>query len=79
MTPLVEVDGLEKSFGELRVLRGVSFRVDEGDALGVLGPSGCGHHRADHHVLQFAPPAAVASAGEVGRRRDAAVAGRSEA
>lgn len=42
MISLVDVDGLEKSFGDLRVLGHVSFRVDEGETVGVLGPSGCG-------------------------------------
>ncbi|MEN6368452.1 MAG: ABC transporter ATP-binding protein [Thermotogota bacterium] len=42
MIPLVDVDGLEKSFGDLRVLGRVSFRVDEGEIVGILGPSGCG-------------------------------------
>ncbi len=42
MIPLVDVDALEKSFGDLRVLGRVSFRVDEGEIVGILGPSGCG-------------------------------------
>jgi ABC-type Fe3+/spermidine/putrescine transport system ATPase subunit len=33
---------VEKSFGETRVLSGVSFRVTPGEIVAVIGPSGCG-------------------------------------
>lgn len=39
---LVEVAGLEKSFGERQVLRGVDLTVDSGTATVLLGPSGSG-------------------------------------
>ncbi|MCY3872951.1 MAG: ABC transporter ATP-binding protein [Rhodobacteraceae bacterium] len=43
---LLEVDDLRVSFsarhGEVAALDGVSFRVDEGETLGVVGESGCG-------------------------------------
>jgi putative hydroxymethylpyrimidine transport system ATP-binding protein len=42
VSPCVDVDDLRKSFGDLLVLDGVSFRIDEGEAVGILGPSGCG-------------------------------------
>jgi L-cystine transport system ATP-binding protein len=41
-TPLVEVHGLEKSFGDQRVLRGVEFSAAPGTATALLGPSGSG-------------------------------------
>jgi len=40
--PVVEVRGLSKSFGPLRVLHGVSLTVSAGRTLCVLGPSGSG-------------------------------------
>jgi len=40
--PLLEVDRLSKSYGDLPVLRDVAFHVDEGESLAILGPSGCG-------------------------------------
>ena len=41
-TALVEVTGLEKSFGDHPVLRGVDFTVERGTATVLLGPSGSG-------------------------------------
>jgi ABC-2 type transport system ATP-binding protein len=39
---VLEVDGLSKSFGERRALRGVSLEVRAGELLAVLGPNGAG-------------------------------------
>jgi cystine transport system ATP-binding protein len=41
-TSLVEVAGLEKSFGDQPVLRGVDLTVEAGTATVLLGPSGSG-------------------------------------
>jgi ABC-type polar amino acid transport system ATPase subunit len=40
--PMIEVKGLHKSFGDIEVLKTLSFEVDKGDAVVVLGPSGSG-------------------------------------
>jgi len=40
--PLLEVRGLCKDYGDLPVLRDVTFHVDERESFAVLGPSGCG-------------------------------------
>jgi ABC-type polar amino acid transport system ATPase subunit len=40
--PMIEVKQLEKSFGALEVLKGVSFEVEKGEVVVVLGPSGSG-------------------------------------
>jgi len=39
---LLEGEGLVKRYGQLTVLDGVRFRVDAGDAVGVVGPNGAG-------------------------------------
>ena len=40
--PMIEVKELRKSYGDLEVLKGVTFGVEKGDAVVVLGPSGSG-------------------------------------
>ncbi|MEV4104331.1 ABC transporter ATP-binding protein [Nonomuraea sp. NPDC049649] len=39
---VIEVNGLRKSYGDLKVLDGVSFSVAEGEIFGILGPNGTG-------------------------------------
>ncbi|MFE1877943.1 ATP-binding cassette domain-containing protein [Streptomyces sp. NPDC059496] len=38
----ISVEGLTKRFGKTEALRGVSFTVDTGSVVGVLGPDGAG-------------------------------------
>ncbi len=42
MAHLLEVHGISKRFGGLRVIEEFSFDVIEGDALGIVGPNGAG-------------------------------------
>lgn len=39
---VIEIRGLKKSFGDLEVLRGVDFAVEEGERIVIIGGSGCG-------------------------------------
>jgi sodium transport system ATP-binding protein len=39
---MIKVDGLHKSFGAVRALRGVSFDAPDGTITGLLGPNGAG-------------------------------------
>ena len=39
---VLEVKNLSKSFGDLQVLRDISFNVEEGQVVSVIGPSGSG-------------------------------------
>jgi ABC-2 type transport system ATP-binding protein len=41
-TPAIEVNGLVKSFGEVRALDGVDLLAPQGQVLGLLGPNGAG-------------------------------------
>ncbi|AET67014.1 oligopeptide/dipeptide ABC transporter, ATP-binding protein [Desulfosporosinus orientis DSM 765] len=56
---LLEVDNLSTSFftyaGEVRAVSGVSFHVDEGEALGIVGESGCGKSVTVQSVMRLIP------------------------
>ena len=42
MTMLLEADELSHSFGDNRVLDHISFQIEKGKVIGLLGPSGAG-------------------------------------
>ena len=39
---LIKVEGLQKSFGEVEVLKGVDLEIKKGEVVVIIGPSGCG-------------------------------------
>ena len=39
MTTAMEITDVHKSFGKQKVLDGLSLRVEEGEIVGLLGPS----------------------------------------
>lgn len=39
---MLEVDGLVAGYGDIRVLDGISFSVDDGEKIAVVGVNGCG-------------------------------------
>jgi ABC-2 type transport system ATP-binding protein len=42
MAPIIEVKGLEKSFGDFKAVKGISFDVAKGERFAFLGPNGAG-------------------------------------
>ena len=42
MSSAIEVSGLAKNFGEVKALNGISFEVEKGTVVGLLGPNGSG-------------------------------------
>ena len=42
MPEIITVENLKKSFGNLDVIKGISFSVQKGEVLGIIGPSGSG-------------------------------------
>ncbi len=46
MSPIVKVDSISKSFGAVRVLEGVSFTVNKGSVVAIIGRSGSGKSTA---------------------------------
>ena len=40
--PLVKIEGLKKSFGDLQILNGIDLEVQRGEVVSIIGPSGSG-------------------------------------
>jgi len=68
--PLLEVTGLRTEFhtqdGVVKAVDGVSFHIDEGETLGIVGESGCGKSVSLLSVMRLIPqPPGKIAAGEV--------------
>jgi len=61
MPDKVAISGLNKRFGDLDVLRGISLTVEHGEFIALVGPSGCGKTTFLRIVAGLEP----ASSGEV--------------
>ena len=55
-TPAVEVKSLDKYFGPIHAVRGVSFTVNHGEVLGFLGPNGAGKSTTMKIITGFLEP-----------------------
>ena len=42
MKPIVEVKNLRKNYGEKEAVKSISFKINENEILGLLGPNGSG-------------------------------------
>ncbi|WP_456481622.1 ABC transporter ATP-binding protein [Methanopyrus sp.] len=42
MAVILKVENLHKSYGDLKVLNGITFEVSKGEFFAIVGPSGCG-------------------------------------
>ena len=58
---MIEVRGLQRSFGAHRILDGVSFRIEKGESVVIIGRSGCGKSVLLKHLIGLLKP----DAGEV--------------
>lgn len=55
-TPILEADRLVKTFGDFTALDGLSFKVGEGESLGLLGVNGAGKTTAMNLLLGLTTP-----------------------
>ena len=56
--PLLAVDGLCTNYGKIRILRGVSLTVGEGEVVALLGLNGAGKTTTMRSILGLTPPRA---------------------
>lgn len=61
MAPVLEIMGLDKSFGKKKILDNVTLAVEPGEVFGFLGPNGAGKTTAIKVVMGFLSP----DAGEI--------------
>ena len=63
---LLEVENLRVSFSiygkELQAVRGISFEVGPGEAVGIVGESGCGKSAAVQSILRLTPASKIEGA-----------------
>jgi peptide/nickel transport system ATP-binding protein len=67
--PLLTVESLETHFatnqGVLRAVDGVSFTIDRGEVLGLVGESGCGKSVTSLSIMRLVPPPGRIAGGKV--------------
>jgi branched-chain amino acid transport system ATP-binding protein len=54
--PLLEVDDLQAYYGKSHILHGVTFRVEEGEIVGLLGRNGVGRSTTIKAIMGDVPP-----------------------
>jgi ABC-2 type transport system ATP-binding protein len=53
---MIEVEQLSKSYGPIKAIDDISFRVEKGEILGLLGPNGAGKSTTMRILTCFMPP-----------------------
>ena len=54
--PLLQVQGIKRSFGGVHAVRGVTFDVRQGEVVGIIGPNGAGKTTLFEIVAGFTDP-----------------------
>ena len=67
--PVLAVERLGVAIGPTRVVDGVSFELDAGEILALVGESGCGKSMTALAIMRLLPPVARPVSGRVVRRR----------
>lgn len=53
---MIEIKNLTKSFGDLLIWRDVSFRIEDGETIAIIGRSGCGKSVLLKHINALLSP-----------------------
>lgn len=62
---MIEVKDLHVTIKNIRAVRGVSFTLNDGEKLGIVGESGCGKTVLMKSILQILPLTATIESGEI--------------
>ena len=54
----IDVQNIAKKFGDFTAVKGISFRVEEGEIFGLLGPNGAGKSTLIRMLVTLLPPTA---------------------
>ncbi len=65
MNTLLEVENLQTRFNSAKAVNGVSFTIEEGSVLGIVGESGCGKSVTALSIMQLIEPPGEISDGKV--------------
>ena len=55
-SPFIQIDSIQKRFGAQHVLNGVSIDISKGQAIAIIGQSGCGKSVLLKHLLRLLEP-----------------------
>jgi ABC-2 type transport system ATP-binding protein len=58
MTPILQVDNLQRTFGDHKAVDGLTFQVEPGEVFGLLGPNGAGKTTTVRLLNGILPPSA---------------------
>jgi len=53
---MVSAEGLVKSYGEIKAVRGISLSISEGEIFGLIGPDGAGKTTTAQMLVGVLPP-----------------------
>lgn len=53
---MIKIENVSKSFGILRVLKGINVQIPKGQATGIVGPNGSGKTTLIKHILGLVKP-----------------------
>src|SRR5919197_1507684 len=57
-TPVIDVEGLEKRYGDVHAVCGISFSIAAGTSVGLLGPNGAGKTTTMRMIMALVRPPA---------------------
>ncbi|MBO0887897.1 ATP-binding cassette domain-containing protein, partial [Candidatus Bathyarchaeota archaeon] len=68
-TPILQLDGVTTNYltlrGWVRAAENVSFKIERGEAMGLVGESGCGKTTVALSILRILPPGARIRKGQI--------------